>query len=113
MNKLRMKLAAAAIVVAAIAGGSAASPANAYWYNTTTVQGSYSIQVRNTDNHYFYVKPGNSASDVNLAVAGWGEGIQIKNMQTFAVWRYCKPKGGAVTVPAQPFGVIEIRKYKC
>lgn len=106
MKKL---IAASALAIVLVVGAS--TPANAYWYNTTTVQGSQSIQVRNTDGKVFRVAPRNSASDVNLAWAGIRQCLRIKNMQTFQTWTKCFPKGGTWAVPAAPFGGIELVKY--
>jgi hypothetical protein len=88
-----------------------AAPANAYWYNITRNVGSQSIQVRNTDNHYFYVGAGNSANNINRAFAGWRQCLEVKNLQNGAFWRSCFAQGGSIAVPSHPGGVITIRKY--
>lgn len=110
--KTRTKIGLVLAGITALVVGPSAG-AQAYWYNTTAVVGTQTIQVRNTDNHYFNVAPGRSASNVNLAVAGWNQCIKIKNMQNFATWTYRFPRGGSVGVPAAPGGVIQIQKYNC
>lgn len=110
--KNKTKLAAAAIVLAALVAGTA-SPANAYWYNTVKNTGSLTIKVHNTDNKTFSIAAGNSASDINIAYANAGECIKLRRLDTLTTWTYRFPKGGSVQVGGSPFGVVELKKYKC